>query len=78
MIAVRKDLVEEFECVAWKKTIDGNYKAKNGNQTNAYTRMMVCKITLDGSVGHFGKTQCVMNVHLHCRTANEMFGTNAL
>jgi hypothetical protein len=84
MIAVRRELVQEFKCLAWKKMIDGHYRGKRKRQDGtyqkfqAYTRMMVCEITLNHTVGHIGKTQVIMNVHLHHKTANEMFGKKKL
>ena len=44
----------------------------------AYTRLMVCEITLKENVGNVGKTQVIMNVQLHHKTANHYFGKDKL
>ena len=75
MIAARHDLTDEFSCLAWKKMNDGEYRRPHSQQRcRAYTRMMVCEITLNHTVGHIGETQVIMSVHLHHKTANEIFG----
>ena len=76
MIAARHDLTDEFSCLAWKKMNDGEYRRPHSQQRcRAYTRMMVCEIKLRCSVGHLGRKQVIMNVHLHHKTANQIFGT---
>ena len=80
MIAVRKDHVEEFECVEWRKTLDGHWKNKNrqGSPKCAFTRMMVCRIRINGYVGYPGHTHFVMNVHLNELTTAGFFGYRRL
>ena len=79
MIAARHDLTDEFSCLAWKKMNDGEYRRPHSQQRcRAYTRMMVCEIKLRCSVGHLGRKQVIMNVHLHHKTANQVFGTKKL
>ena len=74
LCAVRASVAESMELVFWEKKKDGKYKAKNGNYTNAYTRVMVSKITLRNHVGFWGSEMNVMVVHLHCQTANKAVG----
>ena len=73
MIAVRKDMTEQFECLWWEKIFDGEYE-QDGRVRHAFTRIMICRIRFDEDVGRFGgKEHVVMNVHLHFKTANHDF-----
>jgi hypothetical protein len=79
MIAVRRSLAKLFTCHLWQKLVDGQYLRKSTSRPmQAYTRLMVCEITLKENAGNVGKTQVIMNVQLHHKTANHYFGKEKL
>ena len=72
LMAVRKNVCENIECVYSDSWVDGIWNVKGKNNT-ATTRVMVCKFTWKQNIGHLGKDVTVMGVHGHYRTMNMLF-----
>ena len=70
LIAVRKDMAQQIECLHFEKFYDGVY-GTSAKPHDAFTRILIAKITLKKPVGILGATHVVMATHLHCNTAAE-------
>ena len=72
LMAARKNVCENIDCVHSDSWVDGCWKVKTKNRT-AITRVMVCKFKWKQHIGHLGKDITVMGVHGHYRTMNMLF-----
>jgi hypothetical protein len=69
LMAVRVNIASALECLYWERRFEGFYQT----ETKCYSRYMVAKVTLDQSIGHFGKEVVIMGVHMQNDLANGMW-----
>jgi hypothetical protein len=75
MIVVRSNMAKSIKRLQFERLVAGKTKAiKDGDKVKevktCYSRCMVAEISLDQSVGGFGKEIRVMAVHMHNELAN--------
>ena len=69
MLAVRKNVAHQPELLFWERRFEGEYSAGK-RKARAYSRFLVCRLTLLRNVGFFGKQMVVAVIHMHNRVAN--------
>jgi hypothetical protein len=65
MLAVRTTTATRLERIFWQRKMEGGYSNKQHNNSFAYSRMLVGKITFATNVGYMGKEVTVMVIHIH-------------
>ena len=81
LLAVRKRNGCDLELLHWERRFEGTYKARTRGvkrNTNAYSRCLIARITLDNNVGFIGKEHVVLVMHLNNHFANEHLGKQKL
>ena len=69
LIGLRATMGNQLTLVFWERRWEGTYKKKK-KDVDAYTRVLVAKVSLDHSVAFIGHEHNVMVVHLHHHLAN--------
>ena len=69
LMAVRVNIASALECLYWERRFEGFYQT----ETKCNSRCMVAKVTLDQSIGHFGKEVVITGVHMQNDLANGMW-----
>ena len=69
LIGLRATMGNQLTLVWWDRRFEGTYR-KNKKDVDAYTRVLVAKVSLDHSVAFIGHEHNVMVVHLHHHLAN--------
>ncbi len=80
LIGLRARMGSRLELLHWDGLFDGTYRSKSksasgrGVRRAAYSRILICKATMDKGVGWFGKVRNIMVAHLNNNTANPKSG----
>ena len=72
LLGARTAVAEGIELLFWLRKPEGLYG--KGKRHKAYTRTLICKISLKNSVGYMGKEIRVAVCHLHQQVANKNTG----
>ena len=71
MVGVRSNVAAKITLLHWAKIFNGTYKGKKRVRKNAYSRVLIAKVTLDDSVGFLRQEHNLCAVHVNNNLAQK-------